>query len=117
MADRHWWVVSPEVGGGVRWYSDGSAEPIESYRDVVSVAARTKREAVRLGVTAMKDRPKEARSDGINPFAGVTAKDARCPHGFCSCDLDQCDVNAELDNRDYCEACIAIALIVSAVYG
>lgn len=101
---RHWWVVSPVMSVVVPILDDGSG-PTEHYCDVVCVEAATKREALRLGVGLMKEWPHEARADDANPFAGVKAEDARCRHGFCGCDLVDCDRNAAFPHGDYCEAC------------
>ncbi len=96
---KHWWVVSPEMSEVVPVTDDGQG-PLEYFCDVECVAAPTKRKAIALGVARMKKWPHEARSDGCNPFAGVTAKNAECPHGVCCCDLKEC-----ANWNDYCEKC------------
>lgn len=80
-------VVSPEIllhfGGGV--------EPPEYGRAVAAVRADSKREAIRLAVDRHEMRPwvAEARADGANPFASLTAElPLHCPHGICLCDED-----------------------------
>ncbi len=75
MKTKHWVVVSPllrrvevicpDIGGPESW------EP-----DIVEVEAPTRRDAIRAGVALMKDWPQEARSDGRNPYAGISAYEA-----------------------------------------
>ena len=96
---HHWWVISPLILWGHDSIEYG---PAEAGREVVSVAAPTKREAIRRGLPLMETWPGTARGDDQNPFGGVTAVLASCPHGRCFCDLcpeeecPECDQEAEL---------------------
>jgi len=95
----HWNVISPEMMTPGR-YSPFGLDPPEYGCDVVSVEAPSRREAIRRGTPLLKGWCRDARSDGCNPFVGVTAEDPRCPHGVCFCEL--CDSE--------CEACDADAV-------
>lgn len=87
--EPHWEVVSPEMvtSGYSNLYDEG---PPEYGCDVASVAAPTKREAIRRGTKLLKKWVAEARGEGFNPFAGVTAERPLCPHGVCFCQLPEC---------------------------
>ena len=91
---RHWWVRSPEIATMVPVMDDGSG-PMEYGCDVVCIAATDRRSAIVAGVAAMVEWPTVARGDRVNPFAGVTADDAACPHGVCTCDIAGCETAAE----------------------
>lgn len=82
---KMWAVISPPelpeyVWGGDQRYVVGH------FPDYVQVEAPTKREALRLGVKAMKEWPTIARGDGRNPFAGVEVELLLCGHGTCHCE-------------------------------
>lgn len=74
-------VISPEV----KTYDGGGFEPSEYGRHYVLIEAKSKREALQLAVASpqMSGWVKEARSDGMNPFKGLKAYEAVCPHGLC----------------------------------
>jgi hypothetical protein len=79
-----WYVVTPEYGEVVPVLDDGQG-PTEYGCDVIEVEAPSKRAAVIAGVRAMRANPREYRYYGGhcegNPFAGVKAEPAVCPHG------------------------------------
>lgn len=80
-----YYVISPEYGTKIPILDDGSG-PIEYGCDFVEVEARTKREALLIGVRRMlRERRSWAldqRSDGANPFVGYKVELARCGHGI-----------------------------------
>ena len=99
---KHWWVESPEWEEDLRLL-DGCSGPYEWARDAVCVEAPTKRAAVAAGLRLMREWPKRARADGVNPYIGIKALPAACPHGACSCDLvEDCP-----SWSDECKACDA----------
>lgn len=72
-----WLVISPEYEF-VDVIVDGQG-PTEIVRDVVEVEAATKRDALLLGVKAMRANPREnawLRRYADNPFAGMVVKRA-----------------------------------------
>ena len=81
----HYIVSSPFMKGGCS-YRDG---PTEDYACVVSVDAPNMRAAKVAAVKHpdMHAWVTEARGDNINPFNGLEAWKAACPHGVCTCDL------------------------------
>ena len=99
----HYWVTSPEMQFTIPVMDDGSG-PVEPYFDSVCVEARSKRAALRIGVPRLTEWTGQARADGGNPFAGVEVRDARCPHGFCYCDVVGCIVGGSPEGRG-CEEC------------
>ena len=106
MSDRHWIVISPELSGVIPVLDDGSG-PREYWRESVSVIAPTERGAKVAAVWTMTEWPQYARHElGMTPFAGLEVRDAVCAHGFCWCDLEDCTVNDDLANEDYCETCM-----------
>lgn len=80
-----YYVVSPE---SVTYFTcSDPPEPPEYGCDCVEVEARTKREAVILGVGKILREQRRSyaetnRSDGRSPFAGYRAELARCGHGY-----------------------------------
>jgi len=80
---RPYYVISPEYSSG-----GGAYEPPEWGCDCVEVEARTKREAVILGVRKiLREQGRGSwaetnRSDGQSPFTGYRADLARCGHGY-----------------------------------
>lgn len=85
---KRWYVVTPEYGVVVPVLDFGQG-PIEYGRDVIEVEAETRRDAIALGVKAMLNARygdfayenrfrwcKDARMDGVSPYAGVTAEAA-----------------------------------------
>lgn len=103
---KHWIVISGVIEDKIPILDDGSG-PIEQWREVVYAEAVTKRDAIAVGVRVMSEWPNYSRQDGINPFAEVTAEPAECPHGFCWCELEDCDRGHQRNGHgDYCEECI-----------
>ena len=84
----HYFVVSPTMSYVVPILDDGTG-PIEEGACVVSVEARTKRDARKLAVKHpdMADWVDMARGDDQNPFSGLDVWDAECSHGVCMCDM------------------------------
>jgi hypothetical protein len=81
--NKPYYVVTPEYGEVVPVLDYGQG-PTEYGCDVIEVEAPTKRAAVIAGVKAMRAKPREYRYFGQcdgNPFAGVRAEPAVCPHG------------------------------------
>lgn len=97
----HFWIVSPMMEEVEPVLEDGSG-PLVQFADAVCVEARTKREAKVLGVKLMEHWPTYARRDDRNPFSGVKAESALCPHGLCHCDIEGCSNYPE---NDLCPEC------------
>jgi hypothetical protein len=103
----HWNVWSPEM---MTSSSDEAGpygiDPPEYGCDAVSVEAPTRREAIRKGTPLMKNWCQEARGNEQNPFSGVKAEPATCPHGVCFCEncpdaeCVPCDEQWKLENPD-----------------
>lgn len=82
-----YYVISPEYSSG-----GGAYEPPEWGCDCVEVEARSKREAVVLGVRKILTEARSRwrrdsyaasnRDSGSPPFAGYRAELARCGHGY-----------------------------------
>ena len=85
---KHYYVITPvyDVVVPVLDYGQG---PVESGRDVIEIEAKTRRDAIALGVKAMLNARygdfadenrfcwcQDARRDGENPYAGVRAEEA-----------------------------------------
>ena len=74
-------VVSPEMSRIDVILDDGTG-PRECFCDVVYIEAENKDDARLLGFKIMEqenmDWPEEARSDNINPYAGLTVEEV-CP--------------------------------------
>jgi hypothetical protein len=76
---KTWLVVTPEYGEVIP-IVDGQG-PMEYGADVIFVEAESKRDALRLGVKAMKKRGDHYFDDCDNPFNGVKVYEAQyCPH-------------------------------------
>ena len=81
---RPYYVISPEYESAAGSYEP--PEPPEYGCDVVEVEARTRREAIALGVgELLKSRcrtwPKQNREDNRSPWTGMRAEVAVCGHG------------------------------------
>lgn len=83
---KRWYVITPEYSEVVPVLDWGQG-PIEYGRDVIEIEAKTKREAIALGVREMLKGGRQtewsfykwccsAREDGCSPYAGVTAERA-----------------------------------------
>ena len=104
MTDPHWFVTSGKMEGVEVVIPETGEGPWITWREVVSVAAPTRREAIIRGVKEMVEWPEYARHDmGTTPFNGVTAEPAMCEHGYCWCEIKP-DPHPEQD--DYCELCV-----------
>ena len=95
-------VISPEM----MTYRGGEIDPPEYGCCYTIVVAKNKREAIVLAVKHddFSEWVSEARGDAVNPFSGLKAQLARCPHGGCwNCNYDE-DVDssgcAECDAED-----------------
>lgn len=108
----HWWVSTPEYEYIDVILDDGTG-PSEWSRDVVSVEAPTKRQAIIAGVKQMRSEEFFKKMGGrkttyygwawdrdSNPFTGVKAENAECPHGICFCEIPNC-----LKWNDECKHC------------
>jgi hypothetical protein len=105
---RHYAVVSAEVmtDPGCS-HPDGILAPPEYGCCYAEVLASSKRDAIHQAVKLREFQPwmEEARSDGRNPFAGVTASLTVCEHGVCwacsatadSSGCPTCDAEAEAE--------------------
>lgn len=98
----HYLVTSPEMSD---CFTAASQEPPEHCAICVSVDAPNARAAKVAAVKHHEMQPWviEARGDHVNPFAGLKAMRAECPHGVCLCDLCQAD-NPDDAWCDECEA-------------
>jgi len=79
---RHWFVITPQY---TTYYNAESLEPPEVGCDVVSVEARTKREAKILGVKKLRkvgNWISDSYSDGENPYKGIKVEESVCSHGL-----------------------------------
>lgn len=81
---RRWYVVTPEYGTKINLGLDDGTGPMEYGADVIEIDAETARDAIALGVGEMLTGRSDgyggqyrwcvdARSDGVNPYAGVKA--------------------------------------------
>lgn len=96
---KHWIVISPEYGTMIPIMDDGTG-PMEYGCDVVCVDAETARQAKVAGVRKMRETYPDgwlSRVEG-NPYNGIYAKTALCPHLHRMCD---CASPEEYD----CEQC------------
>lgn len=73
---RNYLIITPEYGEVVPITDEGQG-PMEYQRDVFKIKAKSRRDALILGVSHMRKRPREfhyfrSHTDG-NPFVGVQA--------------------------------------------
>ena len=101
---RHWLVTSGLISEVVPILDDGTG-PIEEWKEMTYVVARTKRKAIIKGLKSddLAHWVKIQRQDDVNPFIGVEANTVICEHGYCWCELVPYP-HSEQD--DYCESCI-----------
>jgi len=109
-------VVTSPVYSAYDWYdTELGGGPMIDTCDFFEVAARTKREALRLAVASKEfDTWREdQRGDGRNPYAGVKIEQPLCEHGMCfGCHEDYTDCPecvVEIDERDRLEEAADIA--------